>query len=216
MCGAAQGTAGHRAAGARMTTGPARHGGTPSLRRPGPHILGMFKLSLPRDSLADLPRLETARLSIAPLRPEDADELRRLTDDPAITGAVHFLPAPFTLDDARDLIRGGSRDSDRFLGARSRDAGAPLVGVVGAHLRGPGAIEIGYWMAGAARGRGLAYEAVSALVGLLARRFPARTLVAECRPANTASWGLLRKLGFEDTGEEGHRPGRRLLHLARS
>lgn len=181
----------------------------------------MFNLSPPRDSLADLPRLETARLSIGLLRPEDADELRRLTDDPAITGAVDFLSQPFTLDDARDLIRGGSRDTDRFLGVWSREeetpaGGRPLVGVVGAHLRGPGAVEIGYWMAGAARGRGLAYEAASALVGLLVRRFPSRTVVAECRPTNTASWGLLRKLGFEDTGEEGHRPGRRLLYLVRS
>ena len=40
-----------------------------------------------------------------------------------------------------------------------------------------------------------------------------RILVAECRPGNVASWELLRKLGFRDTGEEGHRPGRRLLHL---
>ncbi|GJE37381.1 GNAT family N-acetyltransferase [Methylobacterium persicinum] len=181
----------------------------------------MFNLSPMRDSLADLPRLETARLSIGCLRPEDADALRRLTDDPAITSAVDFLPQPFTLADAQDLIHGGNRDSDRFLGAWSREEGGTpvdgqgLVGVIGAHLRGPGAVEIGYWMAGAARGRGLAYEAVSALVGLLVGRFPTRTLVAECRPANTASWGLLRKLGFQDTGEEGHRPGRRLLHLAR-
>lgn len=186
-----------------------------------PHIEGMFNLSLPRDSLADLPRLETVRLSIGALRPEDAGDLHRLTDDPAITGAVDFLPQPFTLDDAKDLIRGGSRDSDRFLGVWSRGEGAtaqgrPLVGVIGAHLRGPGAVEIGYWIGGAARGRGFAFEAVSALVGLLVRRFPARTLVAECRPANTASWGLLRKLGFRDTGEEGHRPGRHLLYLVRS
>ncbi len=181
----------------------------------------MFSLSGPRDSLADLPRLDTARLTIGSLVSSDADDLRRLTDDPAITGAVDFLPTPFTLDDAKDLIRGGSRDGDRFPGIRMKGEGEeageapPLVGVVGAHLRGPGAIEIGYWMGGAARGRGLAYEAVSCLIGLLGRRFPARILVAECRPANTASWGLLRKLGFEDTGEDGHRPGRRVLHRVR-
>ncbi|GJD36685.1 GNAT family N-acetyltransferase [Methylobacterium aerolatum] len=177
----------------------------------------MFNLSRPRDSLADLPRLDTARLRIAGLRPEDADALCRLTDDPAITGAVDFLPAPFTLDDARDLIRGGARATDRFLGAWTREREPPdlpvsgLVGVVGAHLRGAGLIEIGYWMGGAARGRGLAFEAVSALIADLARRFPRRTVVAECRPGNVASWGLLHKLGFVDTGEEGHRPGRRLL-----
>jgi RimJ/RimL family protein N-acetyltransferase len=185
----------------------------------------MFTIRATRDSLADLPRIETARLSIAALRPEDAQDLRRLTDDPAITAAVDFLPAPFTVRDAEQLIRSGARGQDRFLGAWTRPAGAPqtgagtspdqtgpdLVGVVGTHLRGPGAIEIGYWIGGAARGRGYAFEAVSAIIGLLVRRFPARIIVAECRPGNVASWGLLQKLGFRDTGEEGHRPGRRLL-----
>lgn len=189
--------------------------------RSPPHIGTMFTIRAARDSLADLPPIETARLSIAALRPEDAQDLRRVTDDPAITAAVDFLPTPFTVRDAEDLIRSGGRGQDRFLGAWMRRAGASeageltvasdLVGVVGTHLRGPGAIEIGYWVGGAARGRGLAYEAVSAILELLGRRFPARIVVAECRPGNVASWGLLQKLGFRDTGEEGHRPGRRLL-----
>ncbi|WP_342109085.1 GNAT family N-acetyltransferase [Methylobacterium sp. SI9] len=181
----------------------------------------MFTIRATRASLSDLPGIETPRLSIAALRPEDADALRRLTDDPAITAAVDFLPTPFTLQDAEGLILSGRRGQDRFLGLWSRaigtaatSAGAEggdLVGVVGTHLRGAGAIEIGYWIGGAARGRGFAYEAVSAIIGLLAGRFPSRTIVAECRPANIASWELLKKLGFRDTGEEGHRPGRRLL-----
>jgi RimJ/RimL family protein N-acetyltransferase len=183
----------------------------------------MFTIRAARDSLADLPGIETARLSIAALRPGDAQALRRLTDDPAITAAVDFLPTPFTLQDADDLIRSGARGQDRFLGAWTRGAeaiegGAPsdsagrqLVGVVGTHLRGAGVIEIGYWIGGAARGRGFAFEAVSAIIALLGGRFPARTIVAECRPANVASWSLLEKLGFRDTGEAGHRPGRRLL-----
>ncbi|WP_091719703.1 GNAT family N-acetyltransferase [Methylobacterium phyllostachyos] len=181
----------------------------------------MFTIRVARASLSDLPGLETPRLSIAALRPEDAEALRRLTDDAAITAAVNFLPAPFTLQDAQDLIRSGTRGQDCFLGAWIRGsgsadapvgcAGRELVGVVGTHLRGPGVIEIGYWIGGAARGRGFAYEAVSAIIDLLRARFPGRIIVAECRPANVASWGLLEKLGFRDTGEAGHRPGRRLL-----
>ena len=165
-----------------------------------------------RDSLADIAGLETARLSLRPLAPDDAPALRALTDDPAITGAVDFLPAPFTLADARTLILSGRRDEDRFFGAWARE-GRGLFGVVGTHLRGTEAVEIGYWVGGAARGRGIATEAVSGIVGLLSRRFPRRTIVAECRPGNVASWGLLTKLGFRDTGEEGHRPGRRLMAL---
>lgn len=189
--------------------------------RPAPHLDGMFTIRAARANLRDLPGLETPRLSIATLRSEDADAVRRLTDDAAITAAVDFLPAPFTLQDAQDLIRSGARGQDCFLGAWIRETGtadAPaefaardLVGVVGTHLRGAGVIEIGYWIGGAARGRGFAYEAVAAIIDLLRARFPGRTIVAECRPANVASWGLLEKLGFRDTGEEGHRPGRRLL-----
>ena len=165
-----------------------------------------------RDSLSDLPGLETPRLWIDGLTPGDAEALRGLTDDPAITGAVDFLPAPFTLADAHALIASERRGEDRFFGARTRE-GRTLVGVVGTHLRGPGAIEIGYWIGGAARGRGLATEAVTGILGSLSRRFPARMIVAECRPGNVASWGLLTKLGFRDTGEAGHRPGRRLMAL---
>lgn len=185
----------------------------------------MFFRRARRDSLTDLPGFETARLSIAPLEARDAPALRALTDDPAITGAVDFLTDPFTLDDARALIGSARHGRDRFLGAWHRDSASPgdlhegghrnasLVGVVGAHLRGEGAIEIGYWIGGAARGRGFGAEAVSATVACLRRRFPRRVVVAECRPGNVASWGLLYKLGFRETGSEGHRPGRRQLVL---
>ncbi|WP_336488930.1 GNAT family N-acetyltransferase [Methylobacterium nigriterrae] len=173
-----------------------------------------FRRAPRRDSLADLPGIETRRLRIAALAPEDAAALRAVTDDPAITGAVDFLPDPFTLEDARGLIGSGRHGNDRFLGAWSRDE-RRLVAVLGTHLRGETAIEIGYWVAGAARGQGVGAEAVTGIVGLLLRRFPGRLIVAECRLGNVASWGLLRKLGFRETGEDGHRPGRRVLVLER-
>lgn len=177
------------------------------------HAANMFLRRIRRDSLSDLPGLETGRLMIAPLGARDARAVHALTDDPAITGAVDFLATPFTLADAEALIASGRHGRDRFLGAWSREPAAPLVGVVGTHLRGEGAVEIGYWIGGAARGRGFGTEAVSAIVGLLRRRFPRRAIVAECRPGNVASWGLLHKIGFRETGSEGHRPGRRQLVL---
>lgn len=166
-----------------------------------------------RDSLSDLPGLTTARLSIAPLTAGDARALRALTDDPAILGAIDFLSSPFTLEDAEALIGSARHGRDRFLGAWTRDGGKPLIGVVGTHLRGEGAIEIGYWIGGGARGQGFGAEAVAAILGLLRSRFPRRVVVAECRPGNIASWGLLHKLGFRETGSDGHRPGRRQLVL---
>jgi len=186
-------------------------------------ILGRLRAALRGDTLADFPAIETARLRIAPLRPVDARALQLLTDDPAITGAVDFLPHRFGLDDAERLIRRAGDGRDLFLGMHvsgmhvsgmdvlGMDGQGGLVGVVGAHLRAGRAVEIGYWVGGAARGQGYAAEAVGAVVAGLSRRFPRRLVVAECHPENRASMGLLRRLGFRETGDEGHRPGRRLL-----
>lgn len=174
-----------------------------------PHMDAMFfKTLASRYSLATLPAVETARLRVDGLVPADAEAVQALTDDPAITGAVDFLPDPFTLDDARRLVGRVKPIKDRFLGIRGKSG--TLVGIVGTHLRGDQAVEIGYWMGGSARGQGLGSEAVAGVVGLLRQRFPHRIIVAECRPENRASVGLLRKVGFRDTGDEGHRPGRRI------
>lgn len=172
----------------------------------------MFNLAA-RYSLAKLPAVETARLRVAPLVPGDAEAVRALTDDPAITGAIDFLPDPFTLQAARQLIGPAKVKTDCFLGAKIRDAAADgaLVAIVGLHLRGDHAVELGYWVGGSARGRGYGAEAVTAAIGLLRQRFPHRFVVAECRPENAASRGLLLKVGFRDTGDEGHRPGRRIF-----
>lgn len=162
------------------------------------------------DTLLGIPAIETERLHIAPLTSDDAPQVRSLTDDPAVTGAVDFLPDRFGIEDAQALISSGRHGRDVFLGARERTSGK-LVGIVGTHLRPEPTIEIGYWIGGAARGRGYAGEAVGAVIALVARRFPRRLVVAECRPKNVASVGLLQKLGFVDTGEDGHRPGRRVF-----
>lgn len=173
-------------------------------------LLSILKRGTRWDSLVDLPTIQSARLCVAPFVPDDADELRRVTDDPAVTSAIDFLPSHFSLGDARAMIRSTRNGRDVFLGARERDTGA-LVAVVGTHMRSLQSIEIGYWVGGAARGRGFGSEAVDAVVRMLATRFARHAVVAECRPENVASWQMLHKLGFRPTGDEGHRPGRKIL-----
>ncbi len=155
----------------------------------------------------DLPEIVTARLRLRILDRDEADDLRRLTDDPVILGAVHFLPDPFRLGDAAALIAGAGDGRDRFLGGRLVFDGTLAV-VCGAHLQGEDKVEIGYWVGTAHAGRGLAFEAAHALLSALRTTVPHRKPVAECRRENTASWHLLHKLGFRPTGEPGKRPGR--------
>ena len=66
------------------------------------------------DSLAPI---GTARLALRPLAPADAAAFHRMTDEPGILAAVHFLPDPFTPADAEMLIRWAEGGRDAFWGA---------------------------------------------------------------------------------------------------
>jgi len=153
----------------------------------------------------------TRRCRIAPLRREDAAALQAITDA-SVTSSIDFLPDPFTLADAQALIAGVS-DSHCFYAIWDL-AGAELRGVIGVDMRGEREIEIGYWLAADARGKGLAREAVRAMIAELASRHPERRIVAECHPDNARSWSLLERVGFISTGKTGARPGRLLLAWA--
>jgi RimJ/RimL family protein N-acetyltransferase len=159
--------------------------------------------------MTNFPRYETRRLWIEPLRAEHAEALQALTDDPAITDVINFLPTPFTLADAEALISGND-DENCFLGVWQD---GELIGVVGAHAYGDDRTEIGYWIGARFQGQGYVTEAVSSVIDHLRRVHPLRRIIAECRPENQASWHLLHKLGFLATGEQGKRPGRELLVL---
>ena len=156
--------------------------------------------------------IRTARCRIAPLALGDVDALTAITDA-TVTARIHFLPEPFTQADARKLIVQGRADN-RFYGIRACADGA-LLGVVGVHGGARGRdVEIGYWLASDARGRGLASEVLAALMPRLALDYPACRIVAECHPENGRSQALLERMGFVFTGQAGRRPGR--VVLARS
>src|SRR3546814_17826129 len=61
------------------------------------------------------------------------------------------------------------------------------------------------------RGKGIATEAVRAVIEALAASRPGCAIVAECHPDNERSRALLRRVGFVSTGRAGRRPGRMLM-----
>ena len=150
----------------------------------------------------------TAPCLITPLLADDARALAAITDE-TVTSRVHFLPAPFTETDARALIA-GSGGGDVFHAVRD-EHGLDLNGVIGVHRRARDEYEIGYWFAARVRGKGIATEAVRAVVEALAASLPGASIVAECHPDNDRSRALLRRIGFVSTGRPGKRPGRMLM-----
>jgi RimJ/RimL family protein N-acetyltransferase len=163
--------------------------------------------------LSSLPPIATARLLLRPCGFGDAEQLRAMTDEPSITSAVDFLPSRFELHDAERLIAGDGDGHDCFWGVWP-NGGGDMIGTVGTHLRGTDAIEIGYWFAAKMRGRGIAAEAVTAVLAALGSAYPGRLVFAECRLDNVASCRLLEKVGFRADGSDGLRPGRKRLVLA--
>jgi len=154
----------------------------------------------------------TPRCLISQLKETDVGALQAITDA-SVTSLIHFLPEPFTLADAEALIAGFGPEGS-FFGVWDA-AGADLKGVIGVHPKENREIEIGYWFSGAARGKGLATEAVRAVVTRLAALYPEHQILAECHPGNGRSWALLERVGFVPTGKTGHRPGRMVLSWRR-
>lgn len=163
------------------------------------------------ETLDLLPGTQTIRLDLQVLRREDAGTLHEIIDPVAIE-AIDFLSEGFSQADTEKLIVGNQDGQDRFVGAWLRDESV-LAAVVGTHLRANDEIEIGYWVNARLRGRGIASEAVKGVLEMLLALYPARTIVAECRPENMISWHLLEKIGFKSIGEPGKRLGRQRLVL---
>ena len=78
------------------------------------------------------------------------------------------------------------------------DAGGEVVGAFGLHgRRGPGILEIGYWVRSDRTGRGYATAAAAALTEVSFGHFPQVDRVEiRCDPANLASAAIPPKLGY--------------------
>jgi RimJ/RimL family protein N-acetyltransferase len=78
------------------------------------------------------------------------------------------------------------------------EAGGEVVGGFGLHdRRGPGILEIGYWVRSDRTGRGYATAAARALIGVAFESFPLIDRIEiRCDPANLASAAIPPKLGY--------------------
>jgi RimJ/RimL family protein N-acetyltransferase len=154
--------------------------------------------------------ISTERLVIAPLQAADAFQLVVLTNDPLGAAGLSQLPQPFTLADAQDFIALPRAKKGCFAAVRV-GANGPFVGCVGAVVHGPTDIELGFWIGVPYHGKHYGAEAARAMLGLMREAFPDKRIVAECPRENSASWRLLKRLGFSPSGTSGARKGAQLL-----
>lgn len=158
--------------------------------------------------------LLTARLRLRLPVPEDVEVVRRIHQDPA---AVAHNPSDALADGdaAAELLR---RWQDRWerdgvgywiVTGRADPAVLGFCGVKPMRLADAPVLNLFYRFDPAAWGRGIATEAVTAVVGWVARTRPDERLVARVRPGNLASArvaakaGLVRAADLDTVGEDG-------------
>lgn len=138
------------------------------------------------------------------LHPLYAEEAARIVAGRPLPGDAWHPEYPFVdeLDPLRSLARRSAAEVDPVFGMymiRTRDDGLAVGGI---GFFGPpdadGVVEVGYGLVEAARGRGIATDALRMMVNK-ARRSGALRMVADTNVDNTASRRVLERAGFGET-----------------
>ncbi len=156
--------------------------------------------------------LRTERLTIRPLRAEDAADLHRLVNDWEVAKTLARVPFPYPRDLADEWIA-----STRLELAEGRawhlavtgleQAGTPeerevLVGCVGLTMdAAKREAELGYWVGRRFWGHGVAPEAAGRIARWALANLGIERLVASALVENARSAAVLRRIGFRDNGE---------------
>ena len=150
-----------------------------------------------------LPRLklETERLLLRRYHPDDATQCFAFLSNEQ--DAYMDCSKAFTkMDEAyHELVAlFGQRETQYMIVLKESDEVIGTVNVFADDSRAVDAMEIGYSIAHTHQRKGYAYEALSALLGLLQDELRLEMVTAGILPENTASEKLLQKLGFQREG----------------
>ncbi|MFE9259164.1 GNAT family N-acetyltransferase [Streptomyces sp. NPDC006879] len=148
--------------------------------------------------------LTTARLTLRPLRSEDAGPVHAACQDPDIQRWT-AVPSPYRQEHAEDFVRrvapGGWRtDSEYVFAILLGGPTGPLVGATGLHRRSPGSLEIGYWAAPEHRGHGYLTEAVAAASRWAFTELGCGRVEWRAEAGNEASRAVAERIGFRFEG----------------
>lgn len=157
------------------------------------------KLAPPRPA-RDMPRLDTGRLVLRPLQLDDAAALYPALSDP--DNMRYWSSGPLKdVAAVRDYICWNvAGEGVQTWAFALREAPDTALGWVALIDRREGTAEIGYIARPDCQGRGLAGEAVGAVVDHAFAGRGLRRVYADIDPDNTASIRLVERLGFRQEG----------------
>lgn len=136
--------------------------------------------------------LQTPRTLVRPFKPDDASALAAILSDPAV---MEYLEPPFTLAQTQAFLREAGLCSPPRVYAVLWSETARLIGHVIYHPYDPDSYELGWVLARAFWGRGLALELTRAMI-YRAKQDGVAQLVLECVPAQRATAQIAKQAGF--------------------
>ena len=152
--------------------------------------------------------IETGSLTLEPQTAAHAEEMFAVLSDPAIyeyenepPPSVEWLRVRFTQLESRRSADG----QEQWLNWVIRLPTSELIGYVQATVDADGRAAIAYELSSAYWGRGLARQAVQAMISELVQRYQVRSLTAVFKRNNLRSMRLLERLGFSPAATERHR-----------
>jgi RimJ/RimL family protein N-acetyltransferase len=140
-------------------------------------------------------RLEDDVIRLRPFTEDDVPAVVAACQDPEIPRWTR-VPSPYTEADAREFL---AIRSERAFAIADRITGE-LLGAIGAREEDEGRVEVGYWIAREARGRGVATRALQLLVAWSFEEVGAERVQLITDPANVASQRVAEKAGFQREG----------------
>lgn len=150
--------------------------------------------------------IQTGRLSLRPVRREDAPRIAELIADYDIARMLAGVPWPYRLEDA-EAFTARLTDSEREQSWVIEHPDEGLIGMTGFHLtEGERFPEFGYWLGRDYWGRGYATEANAAALAWARRDWGKKAVRSGHFVENDASARVLVKCGFLYTGEVRSRP----------
>lgn len=145
--------------------------------------------------------LETPRLILREVTPDDFDDIHEYATDPEVIRYMNW--GPNTRRVTRSVLNGWIKDQRRWPRrivnmAAHHKADDRMIGAVRFAVIDPKSLtcDFGYSFNRAYWNRGLATEAAGALVDLAFERLGMRRVFATCDARNTGSWRVMEKLGM--------------------
>jgi len=158
-------------------------------------------------------RLQTRRLRLRCPRDDDASQIAALAGDKGVSRMTATIPHPYPESVATAFVAKARESAflgrDLTLMITIGDDDETVVGLVSAKPASSDCASIAYWIGRPYWGRGIATEAVKALLASIFSRTTTRIVITNVRVTNPASTRVLEKCGFIRIGRsEQHFPAR--------